>query len=63
MCFHLAIFKNYTVLSQNADSSDDVTRRNGAASINTVYTAFGRLESRLWKTSTKGTTDPEGGAI
>jgi len=33
-----------SVLSQNAEINDDITRRIGAASA-----AFGRLETRLWK--------------
>jgi len=33
-----------SILSQNAEISDDISRHSSAAS-----TAFGRLESRLWK--------------
>jgi len=33
-----------SVLSQNAEINDDITRRTGVASA-----AFGRLETRLWK--------------
>ena len=33
-----------SVLAQNAEINDDITRRIGAASA-----AFGRLETRLWK--------------